>query len=83
MTTSEQVRILATLTTRDEAGRHFSGLYDLAEIEALENDGLIEIGRPVHCQTGIPYSIENWTVEVTDDGQDLVDANPEDWPTER
>lgn len=79
MTTSEQVRILSKLCTRNEAGRHFTEVYDGADLAALEEDGLIIISRPIHEATGIFCSQEYWSVEVTDDGVALVEANPEDW----
>lgn len=82
MTTEEQVRILAVITTRDEAGRHFTEVYygeDLAELEA---DGLLRISRPVHEATGIKYGEEHYTCEVTEEGHALVEAYPEYWPEE-
>jgi hypothetical protein len=79
MTTAEQVRILSKITTKNEAGRHFMEIYSTEEIEALEADGLLTINRPIHDATGISYSQEYWSVEVTDDGVALVEANPEDW----
>lgn len=82
MTTSEQVRILSKITTKNEAGRHFMEIYSteaLEALEALEANGLLTINRPIHDATGISYSQEYWSVEVTDDGVALVEANPEDW----
>ncbi len=79
MTTSEQVRILSKLCTRNEAGRHFTEVYGDSDLAALEEDGLIIIHRPIHEATGISYSQEYWSVEVTDGGIALVEANPEDW----
>lgn len=79
MNTEEKVRILAAITTTDGAGRHFTEKYFWPEVEALEKMGLLKITRPVHA-TGIPYSQEHYSVEVTADGQELVDAWPEYWP---
>ena len=76
MTLSDKVRILAKITTRDEAGRHFTSLFRSSDLAELESDGLITIDRPKH-HTGIPYSEEYYTVEVTPDGVDLVEANPD------
>ena len=70
----EAIRELCILTTKDEAGRHFTAWS--GHWQALEEAGLIAVHRPVH-QTGILYSQEYWTLEVTDLGQELVDANPE------
>ena len=78
MTTEEKVRILSTLTTRDEAGRHFTSRVSSEDIKSLEVEGLIEVSRPIHEPTGIPYSEEHYSVSITEDGVELVDANPED-----
>ncbi len=77
MNTAEQVRILSKITTNND-GRHFMEIYSTEAIESLEADGLLTINRPIH-KTGISYSQEYWSVEVTDDGVALVEANPEDW----
>lgn len=61
---------LAELTTRNEAGRHFTEFSD--HWEELEAAGMIEVNRPVHEPTGIPYDMQYWTLQVTDDGLDLV-----------
>lgn len=78
----QQVPILAVITTRDGAGRHFTERWSWDALEALEADGLLEITRPVHAATGIPYSQEHYSVQVTKDGGDLVDAYQELWPEE-
>lgn len=80
MTTEEQVRILAVITTTDESGAHFLARYSYDDLMSLEEDGLIEISRPTHGATGISYSEEHWGVEVTEDGGALVDAWPEYCP---
>ena len=80
MTTEQKVQILAEITTTNEAGRHFTTLYDADDLWALEEEGLIEINRPVHEATGIEYSEEHWAVQVTPDGIDLVEAHPEYCP---
>jgi hypothetical protein len=80
MTTEQKVNILAVITTTNEAGKHFTEVYDGDDIAELEEEGLIEINRPVHSSTGISYSQEHWTVAVTQDGIDLVEANPEYCP---
>jgi hypothetical protein len=73
--TDDQIRELCVLTTRDEAGRHFTEWS--SHWKALESAGCIKVTRPVHTGTGIDYSQEYWTLEVTPEGQDVVDANPE------
>jgi len=82
MTTREQVEVLAGLVTRDEAGRHFTERWPWATLRDLEEAGLIEIERPVHKATGIPYSQEYWSVRVTPEGHDLVGSCPGYWPEE-
>jgi hypothetical protein len=79
MNISKQVRILSKITTRDESGRHFLEIYNTADLQELEAAGLLTIHRPIHGATGISYSEEYWSVEVTDDGIALVEAYPEDW----
>jgi hypothetical protein len=80
MTTEQKVQILAVITTNDEAGAHFTAVYVEDNLIALEEEGLIEISRPVHEATGVDYSQEHWTVAVTQDGADLVEAHPEYCP---
>lgn len=71
----EAIAELGRLTTRDEAGRHFTGW--ATHYETLEDAGLVAIDRPVHGPTGIPYDLEHWSIEVTDAGRELVEAHPE------
>ena len=54
-------------------------IYSTSDLEELEAAYLIAIHRPIHDATGISYSQEYWSVEVTNDGVALVEANPEDW----
>ena len=77
MSTSDKVAILSTLCTRDSAGRHFTAKFSGDDLGTLEAEGLIKVTRPVH-QTGIPYGAEYWSVEVTAEGVELVEAYPED-----
>lgn len=69
------IRELCTITTRDEAGRHFTETRN--HWQDLEAAGLIAITRPVHEGTGIVYGQEHWSIEVTEAGRELVEANPE------
>lgn len=73
--TDDMIRELCTLSTRDEAGRHFTEWSE--HWESLESLGLIEIDRPTHEATGIAYSQEHWRLQGTEEGQAVVDANPE------
>jgi hypothetical protein len=81
--TDDMIRILCVITNRDEAGRHFTELYDADLLIDLETLGLIDVSRPIHEPTGIMFDRDQWSVEVTPEGQDVVDANPELHPTQR
>jgi hypothetical protein len=76
----EQIAELCILTTRDEAGRHFTEWAQ--HYDALEEIGLIKIDRPVHAATELPYDQQYWTLEVTEEGIAVVDANPDLHPAE-
>lgn len=75
ITSDDLIRELCIITTRNDAGRHFTEWSD--HYERLEAAGWIRIDRPVHEATGIPYSMDSWSVEVTEEGQEIVDAYPE------
>lgn len=60
---------LGKVTTRNESGMHFTQWLDYEE---LEDKGLVKVYRPVH-ETGIPYSQEYWTIEVTEKGLNLLE----------
>ena len=77
MKTKTKVRILSTLTTRDSAGTHFTSRVSSDDLAALEADELITINRPIHAATGIRYSEEYHSVELTEEGVALVEAYPE------
>lgn len=66
---------LYQLTTRDDAGRHFTEW--ACFMDELEELGLIEIHRPVHATTGMVYGCEHWTVQPTENGLAVIAANPE------
>lgn len=74
MLTSRQLATLCTITTRDEAGRHFREVYDAEDIDALEAAGMIAIHRPTHEATGLQYSQEYHSVEVTPEGEAAAEA---------
>jgi len=80
-TIESRVYYLSTLTTRDHAGRHFTETYPPDVLDDLEAEGLIVITRPVHQATGLSYDQQYWSVEATDEGQDLVDGYPEYQPS--
>ena len=61
---------LQSACTFNEAGIHFTESMD--HFEYLESVGLIQIHRPIHEATSIPYSQEYWSLEVTPLGQNLV-----------
>lgn len=78
--TREDKLMLGHLTTRDEAGRHFTEAYPGNWLERMEAAGYITIHRLVHEATGISYSQEYYTVEVSpevaewfDDYGDLIE----------
>ena len=73
--TDNMIRELAVMCTRNETGQHYTVWSD--HYLVLEELGLIKINRPVHESTGTLYDIQYWTVEVTEEGQNVVDANPE------
>ena len=77
----DAIRELCVLTNRNQAGQHFTEWSQ--HWEALEREGLITVHRPIHEATEIPYSQEYYSLEITEDGQDLVDANPELHPSEK
>lgn len=78
MQTEDQVKILSRITTKDEAGRHFSQVYASSDLSELAEAGYIKISVSVH-ESGIPYSTEFSTIEITDDGIALIDQYPEYW----
>lgn len=73
----DDIRRLGNLITRDDAGRHFTEHESAEWLGAMEALGMIEIDRPAHYATGIPYGMEHWSVEVNDDARDVIDAHPE------
>jgi hypothetical protein len=73
--TEDMIRELCIATTRNESGQHFTEWMRYAD--ELEQLGAIAINRPVHEATGIAYDSSHWSLEVTPEGQDVVDANPE------
>ena len=82
MSTSDKVAMLSTLCTRDSAGQHFTSKFSRDDLGTLEAEELIVVNRPIHEATGLPYSEEYYTVEVTEAGVELVEAYPEDWISE-
>jgi hypothetical protein len=72
--TDDQIRELCILATRDDAERHFTEW--AVHWEELEKEGMIRVHRPIHEATGVDCSQEHWSVEITGDGQSVVDYNP-------
>jgi hypothetical protein len=79
MKDEQKVGLLAKITTRNEAGKHFMEIYPYDVLQELEREGLLTITRPIH-NARLKYSEEYWSVEVTEEGRALVDAYPECWP---
>jgi hypothetical protein len=75
MTVEQKVKILSVITTRNEAGKHFLEIYDYDELKELEKEGLLEIHERIHSATGLKYSEEYNTVQLTQEGIDLVEVN--------
>jgi hypothetical protein len=69
--TAEEIEILGTMTNRDESGKHFTEVHSPEFLEKLEKGGWIEIDRPVHEATGIPYSQEYWHLRITGKTENL------------
>ena len=70
----DEIRQLGRLCTRDNAGRHFTEWFDVELLDRLERAGYVTVDRPVHEATGIPYSQEYYSVEVTDDGEAIYES---------
>ncbi|WP_296701561.1 hypothetical protein [Thiocapsa sp. UBA6158] len=70
----ELVGVLGSLCTRNEAGQHFTETADPDDLDQLESLDLLLIHRPTHEATGIPYSSEYWTLEVTEAGIEAVEC---------
>lgn len=62
--TAEDRRLLGTLCTRDEAGRHFIETHSPEWLERMEASCYITIDRPTHPTTGIEYGREYWSVGI-------------------
>lgn len=69
--TAEEIEELGRMVQRDEAGKHFTEIHSAEFIEKLENGGYINIYRPVHEATGIPYSQEYWHLSITIKAENL------------
>lgn len=74
MISMEDIRKLGCITTRDEAGTHFTQKHSADWLKRMSDAGLVEITKPVHEATGIQYSEEFWTVSVTEKGVELGEA---------
>jgi len=56
--------------TRNDSGQHFTEW--MRYWGYLESVRLIVIDRPIHEATGIPYSQEYWSLQVTELGLDSI-----------
>lgn len=74
--TRQDLRMLGRLVTCDEAGTHFMSNPEFPPewLDRMERLGMIEIHRPIHEPTGIPYDQEHWSVELTEEACRLGEA---------
>lgn len=72
--TGEDKRLLGALTTRNESGEHFMLAFDGAWLQRMELLCYITINRPRHEATGLLYSQEQWTVEVSPECAEWFDS---------
>lgn len=75
--TNEDLRKLGELTTRDEAGVHFTRRYSREWLDRMEEAGMIRIHKPVHPATKLEYSEEYWSAEVTLEG--IAEGEARNW----
>lgn len=75
MISIEDIRKLGEITTRDEAGTHFTQKHSADWLKRMSDAGLVEITKPVHEGSGVQYSSEYWTVAVTKKGVELGEAH--------
>ena len=73
--TDDDKRMLGSLATKDDAGRHFAETHSDEWLDRIEAAGYIAISRPVHPATGIPYSQEYWTVQVAAEVAEWFDSD--------
>jgi hypothetical protein len=78
--TDNDLRMLGRITTRDEAGTHFTINYSRNWLDRMETAGMIVIDKPVHTGTGMSYSEEYWSVEVTPEG--IAEGEARNWGEE-
>jgi len=71
----DKLKVLGEITTRNDAGRHFTEVYSARDLSELEDLGYIAVRRPVHEATGLHYSMEHWTVHVTDAGLEHLEES--------
>lgn len=69
--------ILSEICTKNEAGQHFTDIYEVDDLAALETAGLIEITRPAHKPSGIVCEQKYWHVEVTERGMEKLEERSE------
>jgi hypothetical protein len=66
----EVITELQHACTRNDSGQHFTDF--MKYWDYLEYVGLIAIDRPIYKRTGIPYSCQYWSLEVTQLGLDSI-----------
>jgi len=63
---------LGKVANFNEDGRHFTQF--LKHWQDLEEAGLVEVYRPEHSATGIRYSQEFWSIQLTEAGKDTLET---------
>jgi hypothetical protein len=76
--TEDQIIELGHISTSNDAGRHFTTCSRYFSV--LEERGAIVIHRPVHVATGMEYSSDYWSLEVTEAGRAEVEHHMESCP---
>ena len=70
-----QLTELCNICQTNEAGQHFTEF--CSDLDLWESLGFITIDKPVHHPSGIEYDSQYWTVNITDDGLEAIEAYSE------
>ncbi len=71
--TTEQIRELDLIITRDEMGRHFTEWSEWWTL--FEELGLVEVFRPIHKPSGVAYDASHYQILLTDAGGSVLYNN--------